>query len=239
VTSPVGRLPAGLQRLIKAQLAIADRQDKHHCSICGWHLGMWYYGFPYPLCPSCVDHQRREPRLRCPPPARRACARPGCRQAEPVSPLLITVADGESRAARTWPDGAWSCPWCESVSGPGVLGWESRPWPSHQCGNPACIAGGRGSAADVAAYRARQAEETERARATAAWQAGEIDAHDRAEADRRDRCADAIEAARDGEFCYDCWAKSTSYGKWMARPVKIRHRDPENCPVRRSRRARV
>ena len=151
-------------------------------------------------------------------------------------PLVITVADGESRAARTWPDGSWTCPFCESPTLPG----DSRPWSGRSpCANPACIAGGRGSAAEVAEYRAAEALRAERARATAAWQAAETDAHDRAEAERRDRCADAIEAARGGEFCWDCWAKSTGYGKWMARPVKTRHRKPENCPVRRSRRARV
>jgi len=46
---------ASFNALIERQLAIAEKADPHHCSRCGRHLGRWYYGFPLPLCPICVD----------------------------------------------------------------------------------------------------------------------------------------------------------------------------------------
>jgi len=68
----------GFDALIGMQLAIADQQDPHHCAVCGWHLGRWYYGFPFPLCPNCNDIGRRPVRLRCPWPGRRPCRLPEC-----------------------------------------------------------------------------------------------------------------------------------------------------------------
>lgn len=83
----------GLDALTRAQLAVAGRQDKHHCAVCGCHIGWWFYGFPFPLCASCKDRDGVLPewlwkragvifaqvpeRLRCPPPRRRPCTECG------------------------------------------------------------------------------------------------------------------------------------------------------------------
>jgi hypothetical protein len=70
----------GLEALIGMELAIADQQDPDHCAVCGWHLGHWYYGFPFPLCPACNAISRRPVRLQCPWPSPRPCQRQECRK---------------------------------------------------------------------------------------------------------------------------------------------------------------
>lgn len=68
----------GFDALIKHELAVAALQDPTHCAVCECHLGMWYYGFPFPLCADCNERKRRGRRLCCPPMRKRRCGRPEC-----------------------------------------------------------------------------------------------------------------------------------------------------------------
>lgn len=148
-------------------------------------------------------------------------------------PVLITIADGETReVARTWPGGAWDCPFCSSPNDPGEEFYQRRGW-DRPCANPACLAGGNGSPEAVAAYRvaeARRAAELadagRRNRAMAAY----------AEASRQRREA-AVDAARAEQaaagWCWACWWRSTGGGRFDSRERKVRHRDPANCPATR------
>jgi hypothetical protein len=148
-----------------------------------------------------------------------------------MTAMMIATVDGESLEAATWPDGSWECPFCKCPNLPGSAIYDGRPWP-YPCGNPMCIAGGTGDAASVAAIRLerqRQAEgETRRA-----WLAkrAEEEAGKR-EQDRKAACEAFGAEAEEKGFCWTCWAKSTSWGLYLGRPRKVRHRDPANCPGR-------
>lgn len=148
-----------------------------------------------------------------------------------MTTLMVSTVDGESLEAILDSLGNWACPFCSGVNCPGEPVYEGRPWP-YPCGNPLCIAGGAGDAASVAAIRLerqRRAEgETRRA-----WlaQRAEEEAAKR-EQDRLAACeAFGMEAEEKG-FCWTCWAKSTSWGLYLGRPKKVRHRSAANCPGR-------
>lgn len=65
-----------------------------------------------------------------------------------VKARVLTLADGESReVTRTWPDGAWDCPYCTAPSSAA----------SAKCENPGCTA--NMTADQLAATRQRHAAE--------------------------------------------------------------------------------
>lgn len=74
---PVYRRGDGIDALLHLQLWIAARQDRHHCSVCGRHIG-WFYGFPFPLCCWCVDKRTGPVQLSCPPTPWAGCDRAEC-----------------------------------------------------------------------------------------------------------------------------------------------------------------
>jgi Bifunctional DNA primase/polymerase, N-terminal/SNF2-related domain len=78
-------------------------------------------------------------------------------------PTALTLADGQMRpVTKTWPDGSYACPWCESPAGtPG----EARAEWDRGCANPACRV--NMSAEQLAASRQREADEAAR------WQQAE------------------------------------------------------------------
>jgi hypothetical protein len=80
---PAGQMlrPDRLDALLTWQLAIAAKQDPHHCSICGRHIGMWFYGFPFPLCCWCNDKRKLPTRLQCPPYPKETCNAGACAEA--------------------------------------------------------------------------------------------------------------------------------------------------------------
>ena len=149
-------------------------------------------------------------------------------------PPSVTTADGETRLViQTWPDGSWSCPFCGGANGPGI---KLGDWPD-PCANPACLVGGGGSPEHVAEVRLRQQQDTERASQRAwlhRWQEDERVQRDQA----RRKAVDAftLEAQEHG-YCTECWGRSTSWGLWLDRAKKVRHRKPENCPSVRRRKA--
>jgi len=144
--------------------------------------------------------------------------------------MIVTLADGEAREARAWPDGSWTCPFCSSANLPG----DRRAW-TGPCSNPACVAGGRGSAEQIAEWRRTVAARTAAAAAAATGAAADTSRAAQAEVARLARCAEATLASRAEGWCYRCWAKSTSYGRWSNREIRIRHRKPGNCPQLRRR----
>jgi hypothetical protein len=144
--------------------------------------------------------------------------------------LHVRTVDGEDREARVWDDGAWECPFCTGVNVPGSSLYDERPWP-YPCGNPACMAGGKGDPESVAAIRearaAQNAQEVSKARLA------ELDAQTREQREReRQGRADAFaaEAAEHG-YCVPCWSKSTDWGRYQGQAKVVRHRKPANCPI--------
>jgi hypothetical protein len=149
--------------------------------------------------------------------------------AQLVQPMVITTVDGEQRQARVWDSGIFECPFCLCPTDPHGRWYDDRSWDG-PCANPMCIAGGRGDADSVAAFRqAEAALEAERKRRV---QLIELDEQARTEreASRQGRVQVFLAQAEETGECYRCWAHSTSHGAYMARPVIIRHRKPENCP---------
>lgn len=145
--------------------------------------------------------------------------------------LHIRTVDGEDREARVWKDdGAWECPFCLGVNVPGSSLYEERPWP-YPCGNPACLAGGKGDPESVAAIR--EARTAQAAQVVSKARIAELDAERAAvsERQRQDRAdAFAAEAAEHG-YCVPCWSKSTDWGRYPVSAKVVRHRSPENCPI--------
>lgn len=152
-------------------------------------------------------------------------------------PPSVTTADGETRlVVKVWPDGAWDCPFCGSPNDPSEKFYQERGWPG-PCGNPACLVGGCGDPEHVAEIRLRQQQDAERASQRAwlhRWQ--EDDRVKRDQARRAAVDAFTLEAQEHG-YCAECWGRSTSWGLWLDRAKKVRHRSPENCPSVRRRKA--
>jgi hypothetical protein len=147
-----------------------------------------------------------------------------------VKPLIITTIDGESREARVYPDGAWDCPFCGGANEAEPR--HPRPWP-HPCGNPLCIAGGRGDAESVAAVRLEERRRREAA-SDRAWLARVQEEAAAASKTARDQeCANFAALAEHEGYCVRCWGHSTSWGLTMHAPKMVRHRKPENCPLAR------
>jgi hypothetical protein len=164
---------------------------------------------------------------------------------------VLTLADGEAREAKVYPDGSWSCPFCAAAC-MSPEGWAEmqrlnresyirsgdryaeQPYPESEraafeqsrCPNPACATGKTAAelaAAREAAARAAAAQE-QRARADAAWRAAAEQSR-AAEARRRD---DLEAAALAAGQCLACL-----HASWRGRARLVRHRDPDNCPQRR------
>lgn len=148
-------------------------------------------------------------------------------------PLWIATVDGERRPVRVWPGGDWQCPFCGAANGPGVPYWATRYHQQRPCANPACIAGGSGSAEAVAEIRAARAARAAREREAGAWAGFQARAAARAEAARTLAVAEArIRQAAEG-WCWECWWHSTDGGRSGYREKITRHREPGNCPRRR------
>ena len=48
----------GLDALLTLQLIQCEYVPQDNCSQCDRDLGRWFYGFPMPLCPFCMDRER-------------------------------------------------------------------------------------------------------------------------------------------------------------------------------------
>lgn len=139
-----------------------------------------------------------------------------------AAPSVITLADGEQRpVVRTWPDGAWECPFC------------FYPHTGPSCGNPACLAFPGITAGRVAAVKAewaaRDAENARRVRLAALDEARRLEREQR----RLATVAEFLAQAETKGWCPRCWRHSTSNGSYPDSAKLVRHRDPENCPHRK------
>lgn len=152
-----------------------------------------------------------------------------------TEPLIITTADGESREARVYPDGAWNCPFCGGANTPACVAGKTWPYP---CANPACMAGGRGDPENVAAIRLEQ-QRREEAASQRAWLAQYYEEQAvKREAGRRQAVeAFAAEVQQHG-YCITCWGRSTSWGLFPGHAKVVRHRKPGNCPSVKRRKQR-
>lgn len=180
------------------------------------------------------------------------CGCGGCLALPARRPVVISLADGETREAARDEFGSYACPFCGGVT-PSPEGWaaneaslvryhaedggtyEPRPYPAwdartHQasgCSNPACPVNmdvGR-----LAAWRTRRAEaaaDHERGRRLAASLA---ESAARAAGERDRKWAQIRTRAEDAGQCVACLAASY----WESCPNLVRHRDPANCPVAR------
>jgi hypothetical protein len=175
--------------------------------------------------------------------------------ADVITPVVLTTADGESREARMWPDGSYTCPFCDGavVSPEGheegerlnAAAYEKmgepyqrqpysesmrRAWQDRRCANPACLTVLGAEALARVRQRIAERQEYERAEAERRRFHDEYAAQQRAEREAR---VDAARAAseRDG-WCLQCWAHETSWGLVESRRKPVRHRSPENCPRR-------
>lgn len=150
-----------------------------------------------------------------------------------LPPLSVTTADGETRpVTQIWPDGSWSCPFCNSPNLPG----DTRTWDG-PCSNPACLVGGWGSPENVARVRLEH-EQAAEAASQRAWlhRAQEADRASREESRRAAVDVFGAEAQEHG-YCIECWGRSTGWGMWLSRVKRVKHRRPENCPSIRRRRS--
>jgi hypothetical protein len=172
--------------------------------------------------------------------------------AERTAAITLTLADGETREAQTYPLGDYSCPFCDgAVISP--EGWEygqrlnaecyaktgeaydAQPYPRHMaetwesrgCGNPACLV--NMTAETLAAAKARIAgREAEEARRQRQHEQAMERIRESREAEQRlwDELSDR---AREAGQCVSCLRASY----WQSRPKFTRHRDADNCPQSR------
>jgi hypothetical protein len=149
--------------------------------------------------------------------------------------IMITTSDGESREARAWPDGSWSCPWCGAANNPDDRYYQQRGW-EWPCANPACIVGGKGNPSAVAMIRKEWARKE--AGREAAERRDRFDAQVAAEREARRlaRCGAAREASAAEGWCYVCWWHSTGGGVIPGPGFRRKHYKPENCPRAKGRR---
>lgn len=151
--------------------------------------------------------------------------------------LIIKTTDGEERETIRFDDGSWGCPFCGGANFPHPEGAE-RMWP-YPCDNPACIAGGQGSLENVLAIRRRWADEAASKAARQRLEA--LAAQDRErqrQAAQAEQMAFRAESANSG-CCFACWAHSTDFGRFPRLAVRVRHREPANCPQERKQAARA
>jgi hypothetical protein len=178
--------------------------------------------------------------------------------ADQITPVVLRLADGETRRARMWPHGCYSCPFCEAAV-PSAAGWAeseqmnadyyaardepyivqpypasmARTWEARQCPNPACLT--HLDAGQLAATRQRiadrQADGAQRERRHEAALA-QIEA---ARVARIAACDDAAARCEQDGTCYRCWHRSTYGGTSLTRARFVRHRDLANCPEARRR----
>lgn len=118
----------------------------------------------------------------------------------PLPPAAVAVADGETRqVTKTWPDGSYACPFCES---PVVAGAARTDW-DQGCPNPACrvnmaaeqLAGARQRDAEQQAdddRRRRISESIARATAEDRQREAELWAEVSAEAEKRGACLECL-----------------------------------------------
>lgn len=167
--------------------------------------------------------------------------------------VVLTTGDGqESRRARGYMDGSYSCPFCSAAiispagheygqdlnaqhyarTGEAYTREAYSPsmrqtWEARTCGNPMClVALPAARCAEIRAQReARAAEEARRAysHACAMQRIAEDNARQHAACDAaRERCAASGE-------CFACWAHSTFLGISTTRERWIRHRTGTTC----------
>lgn len=172
--------------------------------------------------------------------------------AETVAAVVIITADGESREAKTYPDGSYSCPFCGGavISPEGHAEtqranaeiyertgetYEPQPysesmrqtWEARGCGNPACLSVLSLEAVTAARERIKQHQEyLLREAERAASQARYADEQRREREQRIDSAR--AESERDG-WCFRCWYHDTG-GLGTRAGKRIKHRKPENCP---------
>lgn len=165
------------------------------------------------------------------------------------APVVLTLADGEAREAKTYPLGDYSCPFCSGavISPAGFeygqqlnaehyakLGeaYEIQPYPQYMrdvweargCANPACRVLLNAEQLAEARERIARREAEEAARRRNHELAMERIRQSReAEAALWDELRGKAEAA--GQ-CVRCLRRSY----WQTRPKFVRHRDPANCP---------
>jgi hypothetical protein len=136
-------------------------------------------------------------------------------QTPQVAPARVALADGETREiTKRWPDGSYSCPYCESP----VIAGRHRPEWDRGCENPGCTV--NMTAEQLAAWRQREAAQAERRREREALDASLT----RMAEDRRREEAElwakvAAEATERGA-CLDCLRRSC----WRSHPKFVRHR---------------
>lgn len=148
-------------------------------------------------------------------------------------PVVITLADGETRKAERDATGSYECPFCGSITW-SPQGWgdlrsyspaDALAYQSDRCANPVCQV--NMTVASLAAWRRNQArteaEHELRSRVSASMAAGE----QRATAERAAQWERLSAQAQDADQCLDCLRFSLRKGQARL----VRHRDPANCPV--------
>jgi hypothetical protein len=193
------------------------------------------------------------------PDAGHNCGCGGCLALPARRPVVISLADGETREAARDEFGSYACPFCGGVT-PSPEGWaaneaslvgyhaeeegdsyEPRPYTAwdaraHQaggCTNPACLA--NMDAERLAAWRTRQAEAAAEHERQHRLSASLAESAQRAEAERDRKWARLRTQAEAAGQCTACLRASY----WESRPKLVRHRHPANCPVARKYAART
>jgi hypothetical protein len=142
-------------------------------------------------------------------------AQAGAGETQQVPPARVVLTDGETREiTKRWPDGSYSCPYCES---PVIAGRHRSEW-DRGCENPGCTV--NMTAEQLAAFRQREAAQAERRREREALDASLA----RMAEDRRREEAElwakvAAEATERGA-CLECLRRSC----WRSHPKFVRHR---------------